>query len=57
MLRRYLAQLQIERGDSNGRVLLVQAADLRAVAWALGMDETALRERLGGLGTLSMSLP
>ena len=53
VLRRYLAQLQVERGGLNGRVLSVRAEDLRAVAWVLGIDEAALRDRLIELGTLS----
>ena len=51
MLRRYLAQLY----DFTGRVLSVRAKDLRAVAWALGMDEATLEERLVALGILSTS--
>jgi transcriptional regulator with XRE-family HTH domain len=53
VLRHYLAQLQVERGDLNGRVLSVRAEDLRAVAWVLGMDEAVLRARLIELGILS----
>ena len=55
VLRRYLAQLQVERGGLNGRMLSVRAEDLRAVAWVLGIDEAALRDRLIELGILSTS--
>lgn len=55
MLRHYLAHLQVERGDFNGSVLSVRAEDLQAIAWALGANAAALRERLVDLGVLVSS--
>ena len=50
MLRRYVAMIQVQRQDFNGRVLTIRRDDIRALACILGtiVEETA--PRLEGLG-------
>lgn len=50
MLARYLAMIQVQRQDFNGRVLTVRHDDLRAVACILGVDFDDATDRLADLG-------
>ena len=50
MLARYLAMIQVQRQDFNGRVLTVRRDDLRAVACILGVDFDDAVDRLADLG-------
>ena len=50
MLGRYLAMIQVQRQDFNGRVLTVRRDDLRAVACILGVDFDDATNRLADLG-------
>lgn len=50
MLGRYLAMIQVQRQDFNGRVLTVRHDDLRAVACILGVDFDDATDRLADLG-------
>jgi transcriptional regulator with XRE-family HTH domain len=50
MLGRYLAMIQVQRQDFNGRVLTVRRDDLRAVACILGVDFDDATDRLADLG-------
>ncbi len=49
MLRRYLAMIQVQRQDFNGRVLTIRADDIRAIAGLFGTDADALLRRLDDL--------
>lgn len=53
MLGRYLAMIQVQRQDFNGRVLTVRQDDLRAVACILGVDFDSAVDRLSDLGLTS----
>ena len=50
MLGRYLAMIQVQRQDFNGRVLTVRQDDMRAVACILGVDFDDAVNRLSDLG-------
>ena len=50
MLGRYLAMIQVQRQDFNGRVLTMRRDDLRAVACILGVDFDDATDRLADLG-------
>ncbi len=54
MLARYLAMIQVQRQDFNGRVLTVRQDDLRAVACILGVDFEDAIDRLMDLGLASL---
>lgn len=54
MLTRYLAMIQVQRQDFNGRVLTVRTDDLRAVACILGVDFDHAVDRLSDLGLISV---
>ncbi len=56
MLARYLAMIQVQRQDFNGRVLTVRQDDLRAVACILGVEFDQAVDRLADLG-LATSQP
>lgn len=49
-LSRYVSAIQARRGDYNGRVLTVRAADLATLAAVMDTDPTALREQLATAG-------
>ncbi len=57
MLGRYLAMIQVQRQDFNGRVLTVRQDDLRAVACILGVDFDSAVDRLSDLGLTSSPAP
>ena len=57
MLGRYLAMIQVQRQDFNGRVLTVRQDDLRAVACSLGVDFDSAVDRLSDLGLTTSSSP
>ena len=57
MLGRYLAMIQVQRQDFNGRVLTVRQDDLRAVACILGVDFDSAVDRLSDLGLTTSSNP
>jgi len=46
MLRRYLAMIQVQRQDFNGRVLTIRRDDLRAIACILDTPADHVMERL-----------
>ncbi|HVA43006.1 MAG TPA: transcriptional regulator [Acidimicrobiales bacterium] len=50
LLRRYLASIQVQRQDFNGRVLTIRAEDIQAVARLFDLSALAMRERLNDLG-------
>ena len=50
LLRRYLASIQVQRQDFNGRVLTIRAEDIQAVARLFDLSAVAMRERLDDLG-------
>ena len=57
MLRRYLAMIQVQRQDFNGRVLTIRRDDLRAIACILDTPPDHATERLEQLGLLFQSAP
>jgi len=46
MVQRYLASIQVQRQDFNGRVLTIRGDDIRAMAGLFGTDSDSLLERL-----------
>ncbi|MFP4512104.1 MAG: transcriptional regulator [Acidimicrobiales bacterium] len=50
MLNRFLASIQVQRQDFNGRVLTIRNDDLRAIACILGIDPEHAEAQLAGLG-------
>ena len=46
LLGRYLAMIQVQRGDFNGRMLTIRRDDLRAVACLLDISPDGARNRL-----------
>ncbi len=46
LLGRYLAMIQVQRGDFNGRMLTIRRDDLRAVACLLDISPDSARNRL-----------
>jgi hypothetical protein len=57
MLRRYLAMIQVQRQDFNGRVLTIRRDDLRAIACILDTPPDQATERLEQLGLLFEGTP
>jgi len=57
MLRRYLAMIQVQRQDFNGRVLTIRRDDLRAIACVLDTPADIATERLDELGILFRGTP
>ncbi len=55
-LARYAESIQLARGDYNGRVLTIRAADLRAIAAALDLTTEALAARLSEMGLQTPAL-
>lgn len=50
VLRRYLARIQVERGDFNGKVLTIRADDLRALGCLFDLSSDELVHRLEDMG-------
>lgn len=50
LLRRYLAMIQVQRQDFNGRIITIRGEDLRAIAMLFETTAEALRHRLDDLG-------
>lgn len=50
MLNRFLRTIQVQRGDFNGRVLTIRAADLPAVASMIGTSLELIVPKLDELG-------
>jgi transcriptional regulator with XRE-family HTH domain len=57
MLRRYLAMIQVQRQDFNGRVLTIRRDDLRAIACILDAPLDHVTDRLDDLGLLFHGTP
>ncbi len=57
MLRRYVAMIQLQRQDFNGRVLTIRKDDLRAIACILDTPTDRAGERLDQLGILVRGAP
>jgi transcriptional regulator with XRE-family HTH domain len=57
MLNRFLASIQVQRQDFNGRVLTIRNDDLRAIACILGIDPEHAEAQLAGLGLFNNSNP
>ncbi len=57
MLRRYVAMIQVQRQDFNGRVLTIRRDDLRAIACVLDTATEQATERLDQLGALFRGTP
>jgi len=55
MLRRFLAMIQVQRGDFNGKVLTVRAHDVRAIAAMLDVPVDQVAGRLDELGLVFRS--
>ncbi len=51
-IARFAAQIRRHRGDHNGRVLTVRAADIELLAYTTGQDPETLVERLRAHGAL-----
>lgn len=52
MLTRFLAMIQVQRGDFNGKVLTIRAHDIRAIAAMLDVPLEDVQQRLADLGLL-----
>ncbi len=50
LLRRYLAMIQVQRQDFNGRVLTIRGEDVRAIAMLFETSPEMMRHRLDDLG-------
>ena len=50
LLRRYLAMIQVQRQDFNGRVLTIRGEDVRAIALLFDTTAESMRHRLDDLG-------
>jgi len=50
VLRHYIAMIQIQRGDFNGRVITIRSEDVRALARVFERDEQSMRNRIDELG-------
>jgi transcriptional regulator with XRE-family HTH domain len=46
VLQRYVAAIQVQRGDFNGRMITIRDEDVRALGWIFQSDETSMRARL-----------
>ncbi len=57
MLRRYIAMIQLQRQDFNGRVLTIRRDDLRAIACILDTPSERAGERLAEMGILLRGAP
>lgn len=57
MLRRYVAMIQVQRQDFNGRVLTIRRDDLRAIACVLDTGTEQASARLDELGILFQGVP
>lgn len=57
MLRRYVAMIQVQRQDFNGRVLTIRRDDLRAIACIIDSPIEHAVERLDEMGVLFRSAP
>ena len=57
MLQRYIAMIQVQRQDFNGRVLTIRRDDLRAIACVLDTPTDHAGERLDELGLLFRGTP
>ena len=57
MLRRYVAMIQLQHQDFNGRVLTIRRDDLRAIACILDTPSERAGERLADLGILLQGAP
>jgi transcriptional regulator with XRE-family HTH domain len=55
MLTRFLASIQVQRQDFNGRVLTIRNDDLRAIACILGVDPEHAEDQLSSLGLFNGS--
>ena len=50
LLRRYLAMIQVQRQDFNGRVLTIRGEDIRALGLLMDITPDDMRHRLDSLG-------
>ena len=50
VIRKYIGQIQIQRGDFNGRLITIRAEDVRALARVFERDEASMRTRIDELG-------
>ena len=57
MLRRYVAMIQVQRQDFNGRVLTIRRDDLRAIACVLDTGTEQAVSRLDDLGIIFQGTP
>ena len=57
MMRRYVAMIQVQRQDFNGRVLTIRRDDLRAIACIIDTPADHAAERLDQLGVLFRGTP
>lgn len=57
MLRRYVAMIQVQRQDFNGRVLTIRRDDLRAIACVLDTSADTAIDRLQELGIIFAGTP
>ena len=57
MLRRYVAMIQLQRQDFNGRVLTIRRDDLRAIGCILDTPSERAGQRLEQMGVLMRGTP
>jgi hypothetical protein len=50
VIRKYIGQIQIQRGDFNGRLITIRSEDVRALARVFERDEGSMRTRIEELG-------
>ncbi|MEO6989303.1 MAG: transcriptional regulator [Aquihabitans sp.] len=57
MLRRYVAMIQVQRQDFNGRVLTIRRDDLRAIACIIDSPPDHVLKRLDQMGVIYRNNP
>lgn len=55
LLKRYLAAIQVQRQDFNGRVLTIRAADLQALSCLFGVAAERVQQRMRELRLITES--
>ena len=52
IVKRYVAMIQLQRGDFNGRMITIRSEDVRALGRVFERSEAGMRQRLEELGLL-----
>jgi hypothetical protein len=50
VISHYVAMIQLQRGDYNGRVITIRNEDVRSLARVFERDENDMRRRIEDLG-------